>query len=188
MAGLALDRPLAKLDAAAVPISPVGTVGVGFDANDEANCRARNVGGEPVEGALERVCVDIRVDATARVEDQVTEEVGFEDRAGQGVESLQNLRYRRVEEAQQVDGRVVGDDLVDEARVLIGPRLLLVAEGELMLAHRVFPSLPDVGGELGLDVVRVGVGKLIVRAHLRRVQHGLLVLRPPVDWLRPEVP
>lgn len=53
VAGLRLDGPLAELDAARVPFSPVCSVGVGLDANDHAVGVGRDVVGDPVCGALQ---------------------------------------------------------------------------------------------------------------------------------------
>lgn len=68
--------------------------------------------------------------------------------------------------SDEVDGDVVGDDLVDKVGVVDGPAGLGLAErlAELALGRGVLPRLPDVGGELCVDVV----GKLVLELLLER--------------------
>ncbi|EDN02849.1 predicted protein [Histoplasma mississippiense (nom. inval.)] len=67
-----------------------------------------------------------------------------------------------VEVSQQGVGVVVGDDLVHEGRVQLRPASLHGAElvAELTGCGGVFPGLPDVGGEFGVDVI----GELVAEA------------------------
>jgi len=167
VAGLGLDGPLAELDAARVPLVPVGPVGVCLDADDEADGGPVEVRGQPVDGGLERDGVDVAVDAAAGEQDQVAEEVGLEDAERQRLVGLLDLGHRGVQVADQVEGGVVGDDLMDETRVqlrpagLVGAQLLLERAGR----RRVLPCLPDVRGELALDVV----GELVPQALPQRL-------------------
>lgn len=171
---LALDGPLAELDAAAVPVSPVGAVGVGLNTNDETNRLLRDRGGDPSVGTLDSIGVNVGVDAAAGKENQITEEVSFENGQRQKLVCLEDLGNRSVKETQQAEGHGVGDDFVDETRVGKGPGSLLLAKLELALGGGVFPSLPDVGRELGRDVVWESVGELVVGGHVGHVGKGLL--------------
>lgn len=161
MSRLSLDGPLAQLNAPAVPLRPVLAVGgVDFDADDEPDGLVRNGRRDPVERRAQRVRVDVGVDAAAREEDEVAEEVGLEDGEGEGLVGLQDLREGGVEVAQQVERDGVGDDFVDEAGVLLGPGGFGWAErlGEVAGRGGVLPGLPDVGGEFGGEVVGEVVG------------------------------
>lgn len=112
-----LDRPLAELDPARVPLVPIGPVRVGLDADDEADGRTVKVLGEPVDGGFERDCVDVGVDAATGEQDQIAEEVRLQDGERQRLVGLLDLGHRGVQVPDQVEGGVVGDDLMDEARV-----------------------------------------------------------------------
>lgn len=57
--GLRLDGPLAELDAAGVPVSPVWAVRVSLNANDHAVRAGSHVLRDPVGGALEGGGVDV---------------------------------------------------------------------------------------------------------------------------------
>ncbi|QSS58448.1 hypothetical protein I7I51_07874 [Histoplasma capsulatum] len=102
------------------------------------------------ENEFSKMRVDVGIDAATGEEDEVAEEVGPED--GEG----------GVEVSQQGVGVVVGDDLVDEGRVQLRPASLHGAElvAELTGCGGVFPGLPDVGGEFGVDVI----GELVAEA------------------------
>ena len=112
-----LDGPLAELDAARVPVVPVRSIGVGFDADDEAVRGARHLGRHPVHGGFERRRVDVRVDAAAGEQDQVAEEIGFEHRLREGIVGFEHVGDRGVEMADEVHGDGVGDDFVHKVGV-----------------------------------------------------------------------
>lgn len=169
MTGLALDGPLAKLYPTAVPFSPVGTVWISLNTNDETDSLSRNLTGDPLDSTLDCICINVGVDATAGKQDQIAEEVGLEDRKWKSVVGLEDLRNRSIQHANQVDSDVVGDNLVDKSRVLVGPRSLLIFEGEFGMVRGVFPSLPDIRRKSGLDIVWVGVSELLVGCHGRHV-------------------
>lgn len=82
MAGLRLDGPLAELNATGVPVGPVRAIRISLDADDHAVRIAGHIVRNPISGTLQRVRVDVGVDATPRKEDQVAEEVCFEDGDG----------------------------------------------------------------------------------------------------------
>lgn len=66
MAWLGLDGPLAELDAARVPLSPVWPVWISLDANDHAVGICRHILGNPVGCTLQGRCINVRVDAASR--------------------------------------------------------------------------------------------------------------------------
>lgn len=78
----------------------------------------------------------------------------------------------------QVYGNVVGDDLVNEGRVVNGPACFSLAEGiaELALRGSIFPSLPNVCGCLGVDIVGELVLELLAERLLRQDIHADLRL------------
>ena len=80
--------------------------------------------------------------------------------------------------SDEVHGDVVGDDLVDKVGVVNGPARLGLAEGlaELALGRRVLPRLPDVGGELGVDVVGELVLELLLEGPCMQLVEADLLL------------
>ena len=166
MTGFGLDGPLAELHSSRVPLGPVLPVRVGFDANHQPDGATRDPVGEPFVGGPKCGGVDIAVDATTSEQDKVAEKVGLENGERQSVIGLEHLRHGRVQMAHQRYGGAIGHDLVHEARVLLRPTSLLGAQvlGEAPRSRGVLPGLPDVTGELGLDVV----GKLIFQVLLQR--------------------
>lgn len=80
--------------------------------------------------------------------------------------------------SDQMHGDIVGDDLVDEVGVVDRPAGLSLAErlAELALSWCVLPGLPDVCGELGVDVIRELVLELLLkRARVQLVEADLLL-------------
>lgn len=160
VAGLGLDGPLAKLDATRVPVSPVRAIRISLNANDHTVRVAGDIGRNPVSGTLQRVGVDVGVDAASGKENEIAEKIGLEDGDGKGIVGFEDLGNRGVKVPDEVHGHVVGDDLVYKGRVVDGPAGLSLAEllRKLALGGRCLPRLPDVGGELRIDVV----GKLVL--------------------------
>lgn len=155
VAGFGLDGPLAELDAARVPLRPVGPVRISLDAHDQAHGLLGDARREPVNGRPDGEGVDVGVDAAPSQQDQVAEEISLQDREGEGIVGFEDLGNGRVQVSEEVDGDLVSNDLVDEARVHLRPARLRGAEVLSKVAGRggVLPRLPDVGGELGLDIV-----------------------------------
>ncbi|KAL1982765.1 hypothetical protein VTN96DRAFT_947 [Rasamsonia emersonii] len=162
MARFRLDRPLAKLDPSRVPVVPIRPVRVRLDADDQPYRQSVHVVGQPVGRRLQRLSVDIRVDPPAGQQNQIPEEVRLEDGQGQRFERLDHLRNPPVQIPDQMLCDVVRHHLVDESGMefrpagLEGPQFLI----EVARCRGVFPCLPDVGGELALDVV----GKLVAQS------------------------
>lgn len=80
MAGFGLNGPLAELNPARIPVTPVHSVGVGFNANNETDRGARDLGGKPVRRGLQCRGVNIRVDASTCEQDEVAKEVRLQHR------------------------------------------------------------------------------------------------------------
>ena len=74
---LGLDSPLAKLYPARVPVLPVRSIRIGFNANDEADCFPGKLRRDPFGGGFECGGVDVGVNAAAGKEDEVAEEIRF---------------------------------------------------------------------------------------------------------------
>ena len=117
MTWLGLDGPLAKLDPAGIPVLPVRSVRIGFNANDEADHFPGKLLRDPFGGGFECGGVDVGVNATAGKEDEVAEEIRFQHWEREGVVCLNDVGDGGVEVSYQVDGDPVGDDFVDEAGV-----------------------------------------------------------------------
>jgi hypothetical protein len=69
VARLGLDSPLAELDAARVPLSPVWTVRICLNSNDHAVGVGRHIAGDPIRRALQRGSVNVRVNSSSCEQD-----------------------------------------------------------------------------------------------------------------------
>lgn len=118
---LGLNSPLAELNSAGVPVLPIRSVRIGFDANDETDCFPRNLLRDPFGGRFQCGGVNVGVDATAGEEDEVAEEICFQHGKREGVVCFDDVGKGGVQVADQVSGNLVGDDFVDEAGVQLRP-------------------------------------------------------------------
>jgi hypothetical protein len=97
--GFGLDSPLAELYAAGIPLFPIGAVGVSFDTDYETDRGRRNAIGNPVYSWFESFGINVRVYAPACEQNQVAEEICFEDGDGEGVVGFYDFWYGGVEVA-----------------------------------------------------------------------------------------
>ena len=190
MSGLGLDGPLAELDPARVPFRPIRPIWIGLDADHEPIARAGNGVGHPFVRRFQDGGVDITIDAPAGQQDQIAEEVGLEDGKRKGVVGVQHRRDGGVEISHEVHGGIVGDDLVHEGRMLLGPAGLGRPEilGELARGRGDLPRLPDVGRKLGLDVVGELFFQPIPQRPSSGAGQGLLSRRLRVPAGHPRLP
>jgi hypothetical protein len=117
MTGFRDDSPLAKLNAARVPIMPVGTVWIGLNANDKAHLGSVKFVGQPGRGWLESKSVDIAVNSTPGEQNQVSEEIGLHDRERQGIVGFKDIWERSVQVLDQMPLRIIRNYLMRESRM-----------------------------------------------------------------------
>jgi hypothetical protein len=88
-----LNCPLAELNSARVPFSPVWAVWISLDTNNHAIRVAGNIVGDPICSALQCRRVNIRVNAATSEQNQVAEEVGLEYGKGKREVCLEHFRH-----------------------------------------------------------------------------------------------
>ena len=171
-----LNCPLAELNSARVPFSPVWAVWISLDTNNHAIRVAGNIVGNPICSALQCRRVNIRVNAATSEQNQVAEEVGLEYGKRKREVRLENFRDGCIEVSNEVNGDIVSDDLVHERRVVDGPASFSLAEvvRELALLWGVLPRLPDVGWKLCIHIVGKLVFELLPQRALMKLFNGYL--------------